>query len=72
MPDGTVYTDTKSDTKTYGTAAADGREYSGFFDFQLAGEIIQVDITREADAGPCYLFSFIPLIEDKGEKVENK
>jgi len=69
---GNVFTDTQSSTVTIGTEEADGLEYSSFFDFQLAGEIVYVDIVREAEAGQCSLYMFVPFIEDKGEKVEAK
>jgi hypothetical protein len=71
-PNGKIYTDSQSDTVTFGSEEADGFEYSSFFDFQIAGEIVYIDLEREANAGPCYLYMFVPYIEDKGEKVEAK
>jgi len=68
---GGVFTDQKTSTVTFGTVEADELEYSAFFDFQVAGEIINVTINREPNAGPCYLYMFVPFIEPKGEKVEN-
>lgn len=70
-PSGNVFTDSQTSTVTFGTPAADGLEYSAFFDFQIAGEIVYVDIKRGTNAGPCSLFMFVPSIEDSGEKVES-
>jgi hypothetical protein len=67
---GNVFTDSQSSTVTIGTPTPDGLEYSSFFDFQLAGEIVTLTITRAPSTGPCSLYMFVPSIEDKGEKVE--
>jgi hypothetical protein len=70
--DGTIFLDVKKSVVTFGTPEATGMERSAFFDFQLAGEIIYVQIDREPDAGPCSIYQFVPFIEVKGEKVEAK
>lgn len=69
-PGGTIDTfDSKTQSINLGSAAADLTERVGFFDIQMAGEIIVVSFTRPASGGPLSLIGFLPEFEDKGERV---
>jgi hypothetical protein len=55
---------------SFGTVSADLSERSGFFDAQISGEVITLQISRAAGGGPVSLLGFLPEFEDAGEKVE--
>ena len=62
--------DTVSDTITIGNTNADSEEMSAFFDVELTGDLIVMQLSRLANSGPVSILGFIPHFEDKGEKVE--
>lgn len=62
--------DTQVVTISLGDASPDSSERSAFFDVNLSGEIIVMQLVRLANTGPVSLIGFIPHFEDKGEKVE--
>lgn len=64
--------DSATQSINLGSVAADLSERVGFFDIQLAGEIIVVSFTRPASGGPLSLIGFLPEFEDKGERVEGR
>lgn len=63
--------DSKTANSSLGTVTADLTERTGFFDVQIAGELITLQITRAAGGGAVSLLGFLPEFEDTaGEKVE--
>jgi hypothetical protein len=62
--------DQKVVSASFGTVLADQTERTGFFDVQISGEIIILQISRVAGGGAVSLTGFLPEFEDGGEKVE--
>lgn len=62
---------TATKTVNLGTALADKTERSAFFDIQLSGEIITVQLSRAANGGQVSLIGIFPHWEPKGEKIAN-
>ena len=62
--------DQKVVSTSLGTVAADQTERTGFFDTQISGELIVLQISRAAGGGAVSLIGFLPEFEDGGEKVE--
>jgi hypothetical protein len=67
---GVDFLDSKSATSSLGSVAADQSERTGFFDVQISGELIFLNISRVAGGGSVSLIGFLPEFEDGGEKVE--
>jgi hypothetical protein len=67
---GVDFVDSKSASSSLGSAVADQSERTGFFDVQIAGELITLQITRAGGGGAVSLLGFLPEFEDAGEKVE--
>jgi hypothetical protein len=63
--------DSQTRTISIGTVAADRTEKSAYFDVNMAGELILVTLTRNANTGPVSILGFTPWFIDAGEKVEN-
>jgi len=62
--------DQKTASASIGTALADQTERTGFFDIQISGELIILQISRAGGGGAVSLLGFLPEFEDGGEKVE--
>jgi hypothetical protein len=62
--------DQKTANASFGTVLADQTERTGFFDVQISGEIIIMQISRAGGGGAVSLLGFLPEFEDGGEKVE--
>lgn len=64
--------DQQTASASLGTVLADQTERSGFFDIQIAGEILIMQITRAGGGGAVSLLGFLPEFEEpSGEKVAN-
>jgi len=61
--------DQKTANASIGTALADQTERTGFFEIQISGELIIMQITRVGGGGAVSLIGFLPEFEDGGEKV---
>jgi hypothetical protein len=61
--------DTQSKTITIGDVSADLSERSAYFDVNMSGELIVIQLTRLASSGPVSLLGFVPWFSDRGEKV---
>ena len=61
--------DQKTANASIGTALADQTERTGFFEIQISGEIIIMQITNAGGGGAVSLIGFLPEFEDGGEKV---
>lgn len=62
--------DQKTASASLGTALADQTERTGFFDIQISGELIILQVSRAAGGGSISLIGFLPEFEEGGERVE--
>lgn len=66
---GTTHRQTESNTLTVGTVAADEKVRNAFADLVVAADIIELEISREADDGPLSLTQYAPFYEPGGEII---